>query len=518
MALTAAVALLLAVACANVATLLLARGEQRAREMAVRAALGASRRRLARQMLAESALLGLLAAPLGLVLSFGIARLFARVAPAGFAPAAADPATLAFALVTSLGTAFLFGLWPARQAAHADLRGSMASRGGAVARTMVVAEVALLVVLLSATSLLARSSLGLLRVPLGFSPEGVVTLYVSPDGKAYPDAAAIGGYVDALTERLRALPEAREVTASSAIPTTGLPSTSFSLDGRPEGNASADVIGVGPGYFRLLRIPVVSGRVFGDGDRLGAPNVVVLSRAAAESFWPGVDPIGHRLTMLHWDEPLSADVVGVVEDVRQRGPDQDVEPAVYFSHRQFADRVLGWYFQVRTEGPAARLVPALRPAVASVDASQPADAIRTLPEVMSKATEAAAPQGRWFGPLAGLAFALVLAGIHGVLGRRVACRTREIGVRLALGARPRQVSRLVVGDGLRLALLGLALGLPASFAAGRALTSLLYRVGPIDLRATSAVVAAIAALALLGAWLPARRAARVDPLVCLRDE
>jgi predicted permease len=393
----------------------------------------------------------------------------------------------------------------------------MASRGTRAVNGLIVAEVALLVVLLSAAALLARSSLGLLRVPLGFEPEGVATFYVSPDAKAYPgDAGA--GYVDAVSERLRALPGAREVAVSSALPTTSLASTTFALEGRPDGEATADVIGVGPGYFHLLRIPLLRGRGIGPDDRIGAPGVAVLSRAAAADFWPGADPIGRRITMLHWDEPLTAEVVGVVEDVRQRGPDREVEPAVYFSHAQFADRVLGWYFQVRTDGPAEAIVPLLRPAVASVDPDQPADAVRTLADAMSAATEARRFQAVLFGTLAALAASLVLAGVHGVLGRRVAERTREIGVRLALGARPGQVKRVVVRDSLRLAALGLLLGVPGSIAAGGALSSLLYRVGPVDGAATAGVVGAVLLVAVLGAWLPARRAARVDPIACLREE
>lgn len=520
-ALSAAVVILLVVACVNVATLLLARGEQRSKEMAVRVALGASRRRLVGQMLAESGLLAVVAVPAGLALSIAIAGAFATLAPAGLAvapTAVLEPGPVAFALVVALGTAAAFGLWPARQAARADLRTAMAVRGGRASRVLVVAEVALLVVLMSAAGLLTRSSLALLDVPLGFRTEGVATLYVAPDGKAYPDPAAIGAYADAVAQRLRALPGVRSVSPANALPTTGLPATSFALDGGPEGDANADVLAVGPDYFRLMGIPSVDGRTFDDQDRLGSPTVAVLSRTAAERFWPGIDPVGRRLTMLHWDEPLTADVVGVVEDVRQRGPDREVEPAVYFSHRQFAGRMLGLYFVMRADGPPARLLPLLRPAVAAVDANQPAAAVRTLDDVMATASRARRLQALLFGGLAAVAFGLVLAGIHGVLGRRVAERTREIGVRLALGAHPRRVLAAVLGDGMRLVAWGVAIGLPLALVAGRALQGLLHRIGPADPRTLAGVLAGVLALALVGAWIPARRAARVDPMVCLRDE
>jgi hypothetical protein len=308
------------------------------------------------------------------------------------------------------------------------------------------------------------------------------------------------------------------VAAANGIPTRPLPGTSFALEGVAAREGDADVLGVSPGYFRLLRIPTLAGRTFGEGDTPGSPVVAVLSRAAAQAFWPGASPLGRRLTLLHWDVPLTAEVVGVVEDVRQRGPDQDIQPAVYFSHRQFADRVLGWYFQIRWDGPSEPLVLALRQALASVDPDQPADAIRTLDNVLAEASAARRFHASLFGALASLALALVLVGLHGVLGRHVAERRREIGIRMALGAHPRRISKAIVADAVKLAAAGVALGLPASWATGRALASLLYRVTPADPPTTAGVVGAIAAVAVLGAWLPARRAARVDPLVSLRED
>jgi putative ABC transport system permease protein len=527
----AAVGLLLLVSCVNVANLLLARAAEREREMAVRTALGAGGFRLARQLLTESVLLGLMGALPALGLAWAATRALPALLPADLPRLEAvgwDASLFAFALAAGVATALVFGLWPVREALRTNLRDALARGGGGavgpnrVRGAFVVAEVALLVVLLSSAGLLLRTFSALRAVPLGFAPEGILTFYVSPGGPRYATADEIAHFADTVAENLRALPGASAVAVASALPTTPLPSTDFALEGRdPEAEdqrRSADVLAVSPEYLGLLHIPLLAGRGIEERDGTGATPVVLLSRAAAEAFWPGESPLGRTLTLLHWDEPLTAEVVGVVADVRQRGPDAPVEPAVYFSHRQFADRVLGWYFQVRSAGAGAALAAAARERVQAIDADQPLTAVRPLDALLASALGSRRFNAALVAAFAALALALVLVGLEGVVARFVAERRRDIGVRLALGASARDLQRHVLGHGLRLSLLGLALGLPAAIASGRALRGLLVGVAPADPATLVLVAALVASLTLLAAWRPARKATSVDPVSALRAE
>lgn len=525
-AVSAAVSLLLLVSCVNVANLLLARGTARERELAIRGALGAGRARLARQLFTESALLGALGAMGGALLAWAAALVLPAVLPAGVAPRW-NLSAFAFALAAGLSTSLAFGLWPVRHALRRNLRDAMGSGSGGAAGpervrgAFVVAEVALLVVLLTASGLLVRTFATLRAVPLGFRSDRVLTFYVSPGGPGYASGDAIARFADAVAEGLAGLPGAEAVAIANALPTRPLPVTDFALEGRDpdaeDQRVSADVLAVSPGYLRLMAIPLLAGRALEARDAVGAAPVVLLSRAAADAFWPGQDPLGRRLTLLHWDTPLTAEVVGVVGDVRQRGPDAAVEPAVYFSHRQFADRVPGWYFAVRSGAPEA-LAGAARAVVARVDADQPPTLVATLDTVLSAALAGRRVNALLVTAFAGLALALVLVGLEGVVARFVAERRRDLGVRLALGASPGQIQRHVLGHGLRLAALGLGLGIPAALATGRALRALLVGVAPGDPATLGAVALVVVSATLASALRPARRAARVDPVVVLRAE
>ena len=521
--LLAAVGLVLLVACANVASLMLARGASRMREMAVRSALGASRLQVVRQLLLESLVLAALGTAPGVLLAAGATRALRALAPAGLPRAGEiglDATVLGFAVAMGGLAALLFGLWPALQAARSGEQ-AMLARGGRGALgpsrgrgALVVAEVALLVVLLGGAGVLARGFLALASTPLGFQPQGLVSFYVSPRGARYAVAGPTLGYVDGVLEALRALPGVREAVASSALPTRPLPSTDFALEGRsaddPGQMPSADVLAVSPGYFGVMGIPLLAGRGIEEQDALGAPVAAVLTRSAAQAFWPGESPLGRRLTLLHWDAPLEARVVGVVGDVRQAGPEAAVVPAVYYSHRQFTDRVLGFYFLARSDEPVGRLAGAIREKLRGVDPDQPASQLARLEDVLQDALAERRFDALLVALFASLALALAVVGVHGLVAWLVSERTREIGVRLALGARPADVRRRFTAKGLRLTLLGVAIGVPAALLSGRAIGSLVRGVSGADPAALG--------LAALVASLAGRRAAALDPLAALREE
>ena len=526
----AAVGLVLLVACANVAGLMLARGTGRTREMAVRSALGASRLQVARQLLLESLILALLGTAPGLLLASLATQALRTLAPVGLPRAgeiALDGTALAFAATLGVVSALVFGSWPALQAARGGAQAALArsargSVGPARARgALVVAEVALLVVLLAGAGLLMRSFLALAATPLGFRPEGLLTFYVSPTGARYAGAQPTLSYVDAVLDELRGLPSARKAAAASGLPTRPLPSTEFAVEGRdpnaPGGTPSADVLAVSPEYFGMMGIPLLAGRGVAEQDALGAPVVAVLSRAAAQAFWPGGSPLDRRITLLYWDQPLEARVVGVVDDVHQAGPEGEVRPAVYYSHRQFSDRVLGFYFLLRSDRPAGTLAAEVRARLHSLDADQPVSQLASLEDVLQAALAPRRFNALLVAVFAGLVLALAVVGVHGLVSWLVGERTREIGVRLALGASPGAVRRQFAGKGLRLTLAGIALGLPAALAASRAASGLLASVSSADPLALTAGVLVAAGSGAGAAWLAASRAAALDPAEALRD-
>ena len=527
-----AVGLVLLIACANVANLLLARAAARRREMAVRAALGAGRRRIARQLLTESALLGLLGGVCGLGLAFGGVRLLVALMPADFwggllrqVPIRLDAPVLAFTLLLSLATGLLFGLAPALAASRVDLTGPLKEgerrRPGRARGLLVVAEVALSVVLLVLAGLLLRSFLTLRSVDPGFTPERVLALAVELPRQIYESPARQLNYYKEVAQRLAALPGVESAAFSDALPLEGVSMIlrGLFIEGReplpPEESPEVWVIGASPGYFGTMGIPIVRGRAFTEAEIHAGSPVAVVSREMARRCWGNGDPVGRRLRIGPPSAPWTT-VVGVAEDVHQERLETEPKPQMY---RPFdlAPRLSG-FFVVRAKNNPAALTAAARKAVLDRDRNVLVHDVAAMEQRLAGSVAARRFNLVLLALLASLALALAAVGLYGVLGYIVAERTREIGVRMALGAERRGVLALVIRQGLTLAAVGIGVGLPGAFAASRLLRSSLFGITAADPLTYVAIPLALLLVALLSSWLPARRATRVDPVVALRNQ
>jgi putative ABC transport system permease protein len=523
-----AVALLLLIACVNVTSLLLARGAQRRGEFAVRAALGAGRARLARQVLTESLLLALVGGAVGLLLAaFGVDALRA-LSPAGLPRAGAigvDRNVFAFAFGVATLTGLAVGLIPALQASRGRLsvelqQSSRRAAGGQqlMRRALVVSEVALALVLLVGAGLLWRSLERLFSISPGFDSSHVLTMQVHTSGSRFDKETNDHFFAQAL-EAVRQVPGVTAAAFTSQLPLSGDDDeygARFEGDD-PKSGYNVFRYAVSPGYFETVGIPLRRGRLLDAHDAAGAQPAIVISESLANTKFPNQDPIGKRVHVGPTNQPWFT-IVGVVGDVKQASLAASETDAVYTTPEQwyYADDTMS--LVVRARGDAAALAPSVRGAVWSVDKDQPIMRVATMESLLA-ATAAA----RHFALILFEAFgivALVLAavGIYGVLSGSVAERTREIGIRLALGAQLRDVSRLVVGQGLRLALVGVAIGLAGAFAVTRLMTSLLFGVSATDPATFFLVAALLTAVALLASYIPARRATKVDPMVALRYE
>ncbi|MCP3140242.1 ABC transporter permease [Pyxidicoccus xibeiensis] len=530
--LLSAVGLVLAIACANVANLFLARASARRQELTVRLALGARRWQLMRQLLTESVLLALVAEALGLLLAlWGMDALLALVPPElpRLGAVAMDGRVLAFTLLTALGTGVLFGLVPALQASKPDLNGVLRHSGGGrfsggghrSRGALVVGEVALAVVLLISAGLLLRSLWRMQAVELGFRPEGVLTWRVALPAAEYPDEARQGALFQRLQERVETLPGVKSVGAISDLPFGGNNIWRLmDIDGQPrpapgEGRSVGYQV-ITPGYFRTLGIALKRGRDLTPSDRGGTEPVVLVNEATARQYWPGQEPLGQRIRMGSEPDAPWLTIVGVVGDVRQGGALEETRPEVYVPALQGTFHFI--QYAARTEGDPARLVAGVREAVSALDSNLPISQVRTMDEVVASAMA----RPRFLSTLVALfaALALLLAGVglSGVIAYMARQRTQEIGIRMALGARPADVLRLVLGSGMRLALAGVALGLVGAWAATRGMASQLYGVSATDPLTFGSLSLAVVAVTLVATWLPARRATRVDPLVAMRSE
>jgi putative ABC transport system permease protein len=528
-----AVAFVLLIACANVANLLLMRAASRRQEVAVRAALGAGRRRLVRQLLTESLLVAMLGGAAGILLAIWCVPGLLAMAPAGKIPRLeeihVDRWVLAFTFGLSAITGLLFGLAPAFHATGRELRGALSrsarASGGrheVLRGALVVSEFALALVLLAGAGLMLRSFLRTRAVNPGFRAENVLTMTVDLPDAIYRNAGEMQSFHERTLARLSQLPGVLAACAVNWMPLgPGLTRGDFNLkEGRqlPPG-FMADKLVVSPGYFLAMGIRLLGGRDFTEHDNAGAPGVVAISQSVARRLWPEEDPIGKQITM---EDPRKPDgwltIVAVADDIHQEGLTKRPHPALYQPYLQV--RRQSWLghmtFAVRAVSNPLSLAPAMRAVLREVDKDQPVESIATMEAVIASTTSEPLFQTRLLVAFSVVALALAAIGIYGVLAYSVTERTHEIGIRMALGAESGDVMRMVLRRTLVLAATGVTLGIAGALAVTRVLEKFLFEVKPHD-GATLVVVASVmAAVALLASWIPARRATRVDPLVALR--
>jgi putative ABC transport system permease protein len=523
------VGFVLLIACANVANLSLSRAVSRQRELSVRAALGAGRGRLLRHLLTESLALAAVGGVLGVVLAaWGIPALLALAPVAIPIPerVGINTTVLGFALAASAAAGLAFGLVPGLAMLHRDLLPALQqgerTTGGSRQRlrsSMVSAQAALAVVLLAGAALCVRSVSALGRVALGYQTESILTFATSLSESRYASAESRAAFYTTFLERLRAIPGAEAAAVVGAPPLGGSSTASLFIEGRPAPkNAPTEVIyqPASEDYFQALRIPVVAGRVFTAADRGGAPGVVLVSRSAALRFWPGESPIGAHVRLGPDPTEPWSEVVGVVGDVRQESVAGPATPVAYIPIRQ--DPWENVSFVLRSRVDPAVLERDARAAAATVDPAQPLYLFRPLDALV--ASDLARPRFSMLllTAFAGLALVLAGLGVYAVAAFAVAQRSRELGVRFALGAAPRDVVGLVLRQGLAAAVPGAAIGMVAALALCRLLSGLLYGVSPFDPPSMLFAPAVLLAAALTASYLPARRAARMDPLRVLRAE
>ena len=531
-----AVSFVLLIACANVANLLLARATRREREMAVRVALGASRLRLIRQLLTESLLLAFAGGALGLLVALWGVDLFVALSPGDIprlAEVSADRGVLLYALLVSVVTGVAFGLFPALHATRLDLNGALkeggrsGGEGGRRSRVrgaLVVAEVALAQMLLVGAGLLITSFMRLSAVDPGFAPASVLTARVALSDDRYAEPGARARYYDATLERLRALPGVEEAGAVSNLPLSGGGfNRGIRLEGRPpagpDENITADYQIASPGYFRALGITLLRGRQLAETDDERAPRVAIVNETLARRYFPGEEVLGKRIAFGDASREESwRTVVGVVADVRHKELGAEAFPGAYIPYRQDREKWNRVSFAVRASGDPRALAASLRREIASVDADQPVTNVETMEEVVAASVKRPRFITSLLAALALVAIALAAVGVYGVMSYTVTQRTHEIGVRMALGARPADILRMVVRGGMTLAGLGVATGLVSAFLLTRYLSGLLYGVSAADPLTFAAVSTLLVVVALLACYLPARRATKVDPMVALRYE
>jgi putative ABC transport system permease protein len=530
--LAGAVGFVLLIACTNVANLLLARGAARRREFAIRNALGAGRSQVARQLLTETLVLSALGTAVGLLFAhWGVAGLLA-VSPidlTGLGHLRLSLPVLGFTAAASVTTVLVCGLAPALEASRASGRealGAGARQGGTSARSrrlrqvLIVSEVALAVVLLVGAGLLIRSFARLRGVDPGFDARNVLTMRVArPGDKAADEQEAVRFFRQAV-DSISALPGVEAAGAVSFLPFAGLgAATRFSIEGRPEPPAGQEPVTevrvCDNGYFRAMRIPVLRGRMFDEREMQAASNVVIVNQAMARQYFPGEDPIGRRVRISMSSPVVPTTIVGVVGDVRHADLETPSRPMAYWPHVQLPYSAMT--LTVRTAGVPLAAAAAVERQVRSIDPEQPVSDVRSMEQWIARSLGRARFEWTVLSIFAAFALLLTSIGIYGVMSYSVNQRTAEIGIRMALGARPREIVGMIVGRGLVLTLLGLGVGLALTAVLSRAVQALLFDAGGTDRVVLSATVVTLVTVATLASYLPARRAARTNPLQALRE-
>jgi putative ABC transport system permease protein len=561
----AAVGCVLFIACANVSSLMLARATSRQRDVLIRTALGASRWRIIRHQLAESTLVAGAGGAAGLLLAVWLIDLLAKIpyrTDSLFVPYAVardalhvDPLALAFTLAVTVGSALLFSVAPALRHVdvigrtgcgsrrwarrhvdllHAGARATADRSQRRLGAVLVVAEVALALTLLVSAGLMARSLLRLQTVDPGFSAPGVLSLQMTLSRSSYPTPARQAGFFSEALTRLRSLPGVTGVAAAEILPFSGLDSsTGFFIEGRPDpargDQQQTHPRAISDSYFEVMGMRMVAGRPFGSGDRTGAARVAVINETMARTFWPGESPLGRKVALdletlqFFPDRPPirnvptgMREIVGIVGDIRHNSLQQAPQPEMYvpFLQRPVTDMTV----VVRTTGDPLALAAPSREVIRAIDPNQPIANVDTVSGLVARSTGQPRSNSWILTAFAAVALLLAMIGVFGLVAHDVAQRTRELGIRLALGEQPGGVRALIIGGGFRLVVAGLVLGIPSALAAGRLLSSQLFNVSPADPLTLAAAAAILLAVSLAACAIPARRATRIDPVQALRSE
>jgi len=528
-----AVGFVLLIACANVANLLLARAASRRREIALRAGLGASRWRIARQLLTESVLLSAVGGAFGLLLAWWGTKALIALSPSGLMDlrhVAVNLPVLGFTFALALVTGIIFGLVPAFEAAHFDLNESLKEGGkniGGGARShrlrnlFVVTQVALALVLLVGAGLLMKSFNRLQSVEPGFDPDNILTMQLNLPGRKYDVDPKVLSFYKRAIEQLQAVPGVEAVGMINYLPFNGPHSgTDVQIEGQPKlppgQELSTGICVADANFFQAMRIPLKRGRLFTEQEMTEMRHVVVVNETFVRKNLPGQDPIGKRVTIDMKDENVPTEIIGVVGDNKHMGLDTEVEPMAYWPHPELTYSSMT--FAIRTRGEPTNIAAAARNVIRGLDPEQPVGEISTMNQLMAKSIARSRFNATLLAVFSLVALVMAAVGIYGVISYSVQLRTHEIGVRMALGAQQADVLKLVVRQGITLGLIGVAAGLAASFGLTRLIASLLFEVTATDKTTFGLVGAGLFLITLIACYIPARRATKVDPLVALRYE
>ncbi|MEK6300647.1 MAG: ABC transporter permease [Acidobacteriota bacterium] len=530
--LLAAVGLVLLIACANVANLLLARAASRQKEIAIRVALGAGRARLIRQLLTESVMLALAGGGLGLGVAWVGLRALIGINPPNvprLETIGIDARVLGFTLLVSLLTGLVFGLVPALQASRPDLNealkeGGRGSTGGIgrrrVRSILVVTEVALTQMLLIGAGLMLKSFYSLQQVNPGFTPDSVLTMQVTLPPVKYAEPSQIAAFYEQALKRIETLPGVQSVGAATSLPLTANSlARRFTIDGRAPGSPNERLVAgygaVSPDYFLAMGIRLINGRAFTNQDRDKSPQVIVINETMRRRFWPNEDPIGRRISITA-ERGVSREIVGVVADVKNSSLDSESGLQMYEPYLQ-----VPWNFMaiaVRTGASPLSLAQPVRDEILGVDKAQPVYDVKTMAQIVDDSVSQPRLYMLLLAVFAGVALSLAAVGIYGVMNYSVNQRKHEIGIRMAIGAQPLDIMKLILGQGMLLAIIGVAVGAAAAFFLGRFIEMLLFGVSGRDLTTFIGIPIVLLLVSLLASYVPARRATRVDPMIALRAE